>query len=182
MSSARITKLLLLCGLATTSFGAAQQAVDQPPPTPTISQSSPKPTFEVDLHNPGKQPLYLNAWNRVSGMPVNAIHLSITDDKGKTIPLIVRDPNADNPPGVVTLGVQAGYMILQPGQSNTFPVDLENYSSSGGASHLSLAPGRYIFKAIYIGEDFHYDIGHRFWIGTVQSNALPFTIPQKAGQ
>jgi hypothetical protein len=172
VTSARITRLLLLCGLALTLslWCVAQQAQNQSLLI-TIQQTSAKPTLCIDLQNVGKEPLHLYLGEVLgNGNQILAVDLSLADDKGKTIPLVSK---------VIYIAgrVDPIMMSLAPGNSYSFQIDLADFSKGGDYVSLSLATGRYTLNAVYTGRDYRAETG--FWKGTVTSNALPFTIPAR---
>jgi hypothetical protein len=150
MPSARIAKLLLLFALMVTPWSAAQpdntitgfSTLENPYPLQlTIRQTSSKPIFQADIHNDGKEPLYLFLGEPFSGMQdVDAINLSITDDKGRTFPLLPKESFR------FMEGITHAIIVaLQPGEIRSYPFDLGNYYSSGERGRMisSLTPGQY---------------------------------------
>jgi hypothetical protein len=144
--------------------------------TLTQVQDTPRVHFRVELHNRSERPLILNlGWNQ----PFE-IRLSLTDAHGKTLPLELKGPPFMASPWVLFV------VTLPAGGTFTLPVDLADYEQH--ASKVSLAPGRYTLSAEYRGhrpsDGFVPAPGQRhmrdppeapFWIGTAESNALPFT-------
>jgi hypothetical protein len=172
MTFARITELLILSGLtlSTIPVCAAQQRQNQPLQI-TIRQTSPKPLFQIELHNTGKEPQCLALGEQYPGMQeVTAIHLSLTDANGKTVTLIVKDPHTPVVGEVFEETVSLPAVTLQPGETHSFQVDLKDYGN------LPVS-GQYTLQAIYIGKDLPHDPPIQYWTGTVTSNPLQFTIP-----
>jgi hypothetical protein len=175
--SARITKLHLLCGLTLSTIPGcpAQQAQNQPLQLQaqyqslqiTIRQTSPKPLFQIELHNIGKEPQCLALGEQFPGMQeVTAIHLSLTDTKGKTLTLSVNDPHTPVVGEVFEETVSLPVVTLQPGETHSFQVDFKDYGS------LPLASGQYSLQAVYIGKDLPHDPPIQYWTGTATSNTL----------
>jgi len=132
------------------------------------------------------------------GMPkLETIRQSLTDGKGNTVPLQLEVPV------VASTGFGSPMVvILPPGETFTFPIDLL-------AGMLPLAPGQYTLSAVYNneitglsarkrsylafnrmgymgsrpdGKSTTLDPTTTYWTGTVTSNTVPFIVSQKTAQ
>jgi hypothetical protein len=146
------------------------------------------PRFRVKLHNAGDRALILNLGMMLANgkkQYADAIHLLLTDAHGKTLPLELTGP------AYVAGRIDPFVVPLPEGATLTLPIDLEDYSSP--RQHifkLSFAPGQYTLSAEYTGAGVSQQTANLdmkgislmpYWIGTVKSNVLPFTITQSTG-
>lgn len=143
--------------------------------------------FRVELHNAGDQALILNLGMMLANgrkQYANAIHLSLTDAKGKTLPLDLTGP------AIVSGRVDPLIVPLPQGATFTLPVDLKDYSSPRQHIFDPALAGSYILSAEYTGagvpeQTVNLDMKGialmLYWIGTVKSNNVPFTAIQRRG-
>jgi hypothetical protein len=143
--------------------------------------------FRAALHNNGKQPLTLNlgyAFPYGKQYP-DAIHLWLTDARGKTLVLQLKG-------GVIGGRAEAMVIPLPPDATFDLPIALEDYWAPKEKTwNLELPPGQYKLRAEYTGLDaFHQPVNHTTrrtalmpdWTGTASSNTLMFTLTQKMGR
>jgi hypothetical protein len=147
-----------------------------------VTGKSPKPTVRVELHNAGDHDLILNLGVMLYNgklQRVDAIRLVFTDAHGKSMDLELMEA-----------GIAAGRMDplvvpLPVGASFSLPIDLAAYwAPKEKIFELNLAPGTYSLAARYTGSniDFTLDVGGMalmpYWIGTVESKPVSFTVPR----
>jgi hypothetical protein len=179
----RLAAFVLSLGLLTTRTSPSQDVQGGPLQlTLTQVQDSSRLRFRVELHNRSDQPLILFlGWNQ----PYE-IRLLLTDAHGRTLPLELKGPPlmaSPMKPFIVTLHAERTFAL---------PIDLADYwSREQQVRKLSLAPGQYTLSAEYRGHNRDDDLmpapGQspmkefspvHVWIGSVKSNALPFTLTQ----
>lgn len=173
------------------------QSIAQQPPTGTLQiklvredMQSVRPLFRVELHNETARPLILDLGMNVGGKDyAGEIKFSLTDASGRTRHLVKRDP------GYVA-GRMWPYIVTIPG-GGTFAlpaIDLIDYLSyEPKIAVLALPVGQYSLTAEYRGhnpnDDFipapgqppFHQYTQEFWIGTVRSNAVAFTLTSSIG-
>jgi len=148
-----------------------------------------QPRFRVELHNAGDRALILNLGMMLANgkkQYAGAIHLLLTDARGKTIPLDLTGP------AIAGGRIDPLVVPLPEGATFTLPIDLDNYCSPRNhVFELSLGPGQYTVSAEYIGGgvsqleanlDMKGILLMPYWIGTVKSNVVPFTVTQTTGR
>ena len=164
-----VTAALLLATVGTIQLfvSCAAQQTENLPLQITIRQTSPQLTFQVELHNTGKETLNLDHPLENSA-DYYTLGLQFIDQQDKKRWLAQKKSGCDER---VTkcyyVGIlQAGYpALLQPGETYSFSVDLRNFN-------LPHTPGRYTLQAIYT-HDFSEPA---VFPSRVTSNSVPFTI------
>jgi hypothetical protein len=191
MTSARIIRLLLLCGLVLIlpirmlqlRYAGRQHPLQLKLMTQrTIPQSD----FVAVLHNAGEQPLSLPIGTLYAkDFESSKFHLLLTDAKGKTVSLELKDHHAQSDDERIRRQSSSSDMTqtIPPGVSGFVPVSLKDYISQ------PLATGKYTVQAVYSNAarsniDPYGNVMPNppgmpkyYWIGTVASNKMPFTIP-----
>jgi hypothetical protein len=105
----------------------------------------------------------------------------LTDAGGKTLPLDLTGP------AIAGGRIDPLVVPLPEGATFTLPIDLKSYSSPRQhVFELSLAPGRYTLSAGVSQQEANLDMRGillmPYWIGTVESNVVPFTATQTTGR
>ncbi len=183
--------LVLCLGLVTALPGAAQADHSESLQMTLIRAEvrSAKPLFRIELHNAGDQPLILNLGMMLANgrkQYADAIHLSLTDARGRALPLELKGP------AFVAGRIDPLVVPLPQGATITLPVDLTDYSSpKEHVWELSLAPGRYKLSAKYSGAGVFQRQANLdmkgislmpYWTGTVESNVVEFTTSRAVGK
>ena len=149
-----------------------------------------RPLFKVELHNKTARPLILDLGTNVGGKEyAGEIKFSITDERGRMRHLVKRDP-------MFVAGTLGPYIVTIP-EGGTFElpaIDLVDYwSYEPKIAALALPAGRYLLTAEYTGhnpnEEFipapaqppAHQYTQNFWIGTVDSNVIVFTLTSPIG-
>jgi hypothetical protein len=163
---------LAVVALLSSPWSAAQQAA-APSLKLTIERPSRDPrAFLVLLQNTGSEPLRLYLGATYAGTQWNtAIHLVLTDSRGKTTELSRAIPAEWERYAAVEEGPR-----LMPEESLGVFLNLSDYSMNEKV-RLSPAPGVYTLRAVYVGEAPRADAASRSWKGRVVSNDIEVAIP-----
>jgi hypothetical protein len=150
-----------------------------------------RPLFKVEMHNKTARPLILClGWNVGGKNYAGEIKFSLTDVRGRTRHLVKRDP-------AYVAGSLGPYIVTIP-EGGTFElpsIDLVDYwSYEPKIAVLALPAGGYSLTAEYTGHNpnnnftpqgpgqppFH-QYTQNFWIGSVHSNVMSFTLTLPIG-
>jgi hypothetical protein len=187
MTSRIIVLLLVLFGAlhAGLAQGAAGSSVD---PTLLLAPADKPIMFRVELHNPSVQDLVLNIGialaNGAKQYP-NAVEYTLTIPDGRVLHLEHWEP------AFIAGRVDPLIVPLPAGASFSFLVNLKEYvAPKEKIWKLQLAPGRYSLQAEYTGRavpqsQTNLDVKGialmPYWIGTVTSAPVVFTVPSDGG-
>ncbi len=154
----------------------------------TLSQETPGSRFRVELHNTGNKDIVLNLGMMLANgkkQYADRIHLRLTEPDGKVLHLDMTNP--------VFIAGRIDPMVvpLPKGATLVLPIDLKDYwAPQEKVWSLSLTPGQYALRAEYTGAavpqraanlDMQGIALMPYWTGTVESNALSFTVPENGG-
>jgi hypothetical protein len=148
-----------------------------------VQPNLPNPLFAAELFNTGQEALVLNLGMMLGNgrkQYADAITLSLSDAKGNTIPLELMSP------AILGGRVDPFVVPLPAGAVFTLPVNLASYiSPKGHVGKMTLPRGRYQLTGSYTGVgvpiksaslDMRGVSLMPYWIGTVRSEAVVFTI------
>lgn len=145
--------------------------------------------FRAELRNAGAQALVLNLGIMLGNgktQYADRIHLLLTGSDGKRLHLDMLGP------AMVNGRVDPMVVPLPPGATFTLPIDLRNYiAPREKVGDLALDPGHYTLTAEYEGVGVSQASANLdmkgialmpYWIGDLDSPALPFTLTRKVGR
>ncbi len=154
-----------------------------------IQDASARPVFRAELHNAGDEDLILNLGMMLANgkkQYADRIHLLLTDPHGKLLHLDVTGP------GFIAGRVDPMVVPLPVGATFVLSIDLKDYSAPKEKIWaLDLTPGQYTLSAEYTGVGVPQRAANLdmqgislmpYWTGTVDSNALPFTLTREIGR
>ncbi|WP_353072812.1 hypothetical protein [Tunturiibacter gelidiferens] len=159
-----------------------------------VAQNASSDALQLEVARDGAaqsgRPLILDLGTNVGGKEyAGEIKFSITDERGRMRHLVKRDP-------MFVAGTLGPYIVTIP-EGGTFElpaIDLVDYwSYEPKIAALALPAGRYLLTAEYTGhnpnEEFipapaqppAHQYTQNFWIGTVDSNVMVFTLTSPIG-